>query len=130
MGKYEYVGCFFDYDELFEKVKNIRKNPLKNTKTKPHITFKYAPIDVFPELFGEELEVEIIGYGNDGDNEGVCVIATSKNNVLTQMIQDIQIPHITLAVSDNGLAVNTKNLVFHSIIPIKITGKYDGHIDD
>lgn len=129
MHNFEYVGCFFNYNELFTKVEKIRKNPLKNTKTKPHITFKYSPIDVFPELFGEKIEVQIIGYGNDGNNEGLKVIATSKNTILTQMINNIDVPHITLAVSDSGLAVNTKNLNFESIEPIKIMGEYNGHID-
>ena len=129
MTKYEYVGCFFDYETLFRKVKVIRKNPLPCEKTKPHITFEYDPATVDTTLFGEEVSVTITGYGNDGQNEGLQVTLSCKNKQLENMAQKIVVPHITLAVSPTGKAVDTKYLNFQKIEPIHITGYYNGHID-
>lgn len=129
MIEYEYIGCFFDYAELFDLIKDIRVNPLKNEKQKPHVTFKYKPDTINTDLFGEEISVNIIGYGNDGENEGLLVTLTSESKELTEMIQQIPVPHITLAVSDNGKAVNTRYLDFTAIEPRKISGFYNGHID-
>lgn len=127
---YEYVGCFFDYKELSEKVKKIRQNPLECEKMKPHVTFEYAPSVVDTTLFGEKIFVTITGYGNDGRNEGVQVVISCENQCLESMAQKIEVPHITLAVSSTGQAVNTKYLKFEKVEPLSIIGYYDGHIED
>lgn len=129
MHPYEYIGCFFDRDELFQKVAHIRKDPLSNEKTKPHITFVYAPQTVPEELFGAPVAVTVTGYGNDGHNEGLQVVLTANDPVLNKMIAQIPVPHITLAVSDDGQAVNTRYITFSPISPFEITGHFDGHID-
>lgn len=129
MRKYEYVGCFFDCNDFFNLMAPLRKNPLKNNKTKPHVTFKYNPVEVSTELFGTEINVTINGYGNNGENEGVSVTLTSNNEIINKMIAQIEVPHITLAVSDNGQAVNTRYLEFVDIEPLQIVGKYGGHQD-
>ena len=130
MNKYEYIGCFFDYNELAEKVKQIRKNPLESEKKKPHVTFEYGPSHVDTELFGTQVFVSITGYGNDGENEGVFVELLCDNEKLNNMIEKIEVPHITLAVSRGGKAVNTRFLKFEPITPIQIVGYFGGHIDN
>ena len=130
MTVYEYVGCFFDYEELTEKVAALRKNPLECPKKKPHVTFEYGPDSVDTALFGEEILVTIVGYGNDGENEGVLVTISSENDRIMDMASKIPVPHITLAVSPVGKAVNTKFLQFTPVDPICIVGHYDGHIDE
>lgn len=129
MVKYEYVGCFFDYEELSEKVKGIRQNPLECEKMKPHVTFEYAPSSVDTTLFGEEVFVTIIGYGNNGENEGVQVVLSCKNQQLKTIAQKIEVPHITLSVSSTGKAVNTKCLKFEKVEPLSIVGYYGGHTE-
>lgn len=130
MTVYEYVGCFFDYEELIEKVASLRKSPLECPKKKPHVTFEYGPSSVDTTLFGEEIMVTIVGYGNDGENEGVLVTISSENDRIVDMVSKIPVPHITLAVSPEGKAVNTKFLQFAPVDPICIVGHYDGHIDE
>lgn len=126
MCEYEYVGCFFDYNELSALVENLRKNPLKNNKTNPHVTFEYHPEVVNTLLFGAEITAEITGYGNDGENEGLCVRLLCSDKQLSDMAARIEKPHITLAVSDSGQAVNTRFLEFEEITPLRIVGKYGG----
>ena len=129
MHSYEYIGCFFDREELFQKVDHIRKDPLPNEKSKPHITFVYAPETVPEELFGVPVTVTVTGYGNDGRNEGLQVVLTANDPSIHEMIARIPVPHITLAVSDDGQAVNTRYLSFSPIAPFQITGHFGGHID-
>ena len=130
MQKYEYVGCFFDYNELSEIVKDIRQNILENEKTTPHVTFEYNPSSVDTTLFGEKIIVSIIGYGNDGVNEGVRVTLSCDNEKINNMIEKIAVPHITLSVSANGKAVNTRFLSFKPIDALCIIGYFGGYIDD
>lgn len=130
MHNYEYVGCFVDYQELSELVAPIRKNALPNNKPKPHVTFVYKPDTVLTELFGTAITVTITGYGNDGENEGLKVSLASDNDTINAMSKQIPVPHITLAVSDSGQAVNTRYLNFADIDPIQIIGWYGGHEDE
>ena len=130
MSIYEYVGCFFDCEELFSAVSHLRREPLKNEKKKPHVTFLYAPSEVDTSLFGTEIEATVTGYGNDGENEGLLVTLSCREPRLAKDIEKIAVPHITLAVSDSGQAVNTKRLSFSPVAPVKITGHYGGHIDN
>lgn len=130
MANYEYVGCFFDYEELSLKVRSLRRNPLECEKLCPHVTFEYAPNAVDTSLFGEKIFVTINGYGNDGINEGVRVTLSSENKRINDMITNIVCPHVTLAVSKAGKAVNTRYLAFDDVMPIHIVGRYGGYIDD
>lgn len=127
---FKYVGCFFEAEELFEKVKFIRKNPLSMAIEYPHITFQYRPESINRELFGQKLQVEIVGYGNNGINEGLYVRASASDLQLQEMIKKIEIPHITLALSEGGEAVNTRDLEFAAIPSIIITGEYGGCTED
>ena len=129
MTDYEYIGCFFDREDLLKKVAHIRKAPLPNEKKRPHITFVYGPESVPEELFGYPVSATVIGYGNDGRNEGLQVTLCSENPVLQEMIDRIPLPHITLAVSDDGEAVNTRYIPFSPVEPFALTGHFDGHID-
>jgi len=111
-------------------VKRLRRNPLECEKLFPHVTFEYAPSNVDVALFGEKIFVTIDGYGNDGTNEGVRVTLSSENKKISNMIPNIVCPHITLAVSKTGKAVNTRHLSFEDVTPIHITGRYGAYIDD
>ena len=69
-----YHGIFFDQHDIENAVRKIN-SPYKKSLSKeikyPHITFGFkVPIkDYFP--IGEEATIKIVGYGNDGGNEGL-----------------------------------------------------------
>lgn len=122
-----YVGCFINYKTFHDAIRGIRVKPLPNDIRDPHVTFSYKPIEVNQSLFGSELRIKIVGYGNDGKNEGLRVCIDTSNQELQSMIERIAIPHITIAVSDDGKPVNTKNIRFDDIEPIELTGKFGGY---
>ncbi|MDO4332677.1 MAG: hypothetical protein Q4C58_08315 [Eubacteriales bacterium] len=126
---YKYIGCFVPFQELYDKVNCIRKEPLPKTIRDPHVTFAYMPRTVDETLFGEEMTIKMIGYGNDGRNEGVKVELSADNPVLKEMMKRIEVPHITLAVSEEGAPVDTGKLHFEPIEPIMIVGKFGGFIE-
>lgn len=130
MSYFEYIGCFFDRDELFRKVAHIRRDPLPNEKQSPHITFVYAPEHVPVELFGQTVSVMVTGYGNDGHNEGLQVTLKGDHPAINEMIARIPVPHITLAVSDDGQAVNTRYIPFAPIEPFELVGYFGGHLEE
>ena len=78
------------------------------------------------ELFGEKAEFKVVGYGNDGLNEGLLVEWQAGAPRLKQLFDEIQIPHITLSYAENGSAVNTRYLDFKPIIPFDISGVFGG----
>lgn len=122
-----YVGCFIKFEDFQSAIRCIRKNPLENDIHDPHITFAYKPKEVSQSLFGEKIHITIVGYGNDGQNEGLKVQLTSDNPAIQIMINQIEVPHITIAVSKDGKPVNTKSIIFDDIDPIKMEGKYGGY---
>lgn len=122
-----YVGCFVMFEDFQSAINCIRKNPLENDITNPHITFAYKPKEVVLSLFGEIIQITIVGYGNDGLNEGLKVQLRADNPAIQNMIDQIEVPHITIAVSSEGKPVNTKNLKFEDINPIRMEGKYGGY---
>lgn len=124
------MGCFFEAGELYEKVEFIREMPLPMPVENPHITFQYKPKSIDRELFGQRIQVEIVGYGNNGINEGLCVRVFAGDPQIQEMIKKIEIPHITLALSEGGEAVNTRELEFSEIPTITITGIYGGCTED
>lgn len=130
MQNFVYVGCFFDYDELKQKIEALGKKRLDKTIMNPHITFEYRPESVNTKLFGEKIRARIIAYGNNGENEGVKVEIYSDNPMLCEMASNIAVPHITLSISENGKAVNTRYLDFTPIEPFEIVGKYGGFTKD
>ena len=124
--KYIYIGCFLDQSKLNALIKDIRKNPLTQTIANPHITIKYKPSTVDERLFGEKIRVKVIGYGNDGNNEGLSVELYSDNKAITDIIAQIRTPHITLSLGPYGKAVDTHSLRFEPIAPFYIDGIFSG----
>lgn len=122
-----YVGCFVRFENFQSAIRHIRKNPLENDIQDPHITFAYKPKEVVQSLFGEKIHIIIVGYGNDGLNEGLKVQLRADNPAIQSMIDQIEVPHITIAVSSEGKPVHTKNLDFENINPIEMEGKYGGY---
>lgn len=126
---FQYIGCFFSANELLEKLQPYRSNPLAKTISEPHVTIVFRPKEVDDSLFGTDIRVTIIGYGNDGMNEGVKVSLRSDDPRLQSMIKEIEVPHITISVSEGAEPVKTRYLDFSPIPPVQITGQYGGFIE-
>ena len=99
MNNIKYIGIFFDSNDL-------PKGTLYKDITQKHITLRYKPtidnISIYNSLLGAEVECSLIGYGNDGANEGLFV---TLDNTIPYMGADR--PHITLSIADGAKAVNT-----------------------
>lgn len=136
MGLYKYHGCFIDKHLLKEAINNSALNQFRKELEKeiefPHITFKFAPKDedVAVSLFGESIKFIAIGYGNDGQNEGLLVKVQSENPWLQEKIDQIAVPHITLSTSATGKAFNTAKLDFQEIKPIEMTAIYGAYTQE
>jgi hypothetical protein len=124
---YRYIGCFFNRRSFFPAVAHLRKDPPSQQIRSPHVTFVYAPSEIDRSLFGRTIRVRITGYGNDGQNEGLRAELFSDDPAIAEMIARIEVPHITLAISADGKAVNTKYLEFRDVEPILLTGKFGGY---
>lgn len=124
---FTYVGCFVKFEDFQSAINCVRKNPLEKDIQDPHITFEYRPEKVDQSLFGKKIHIKIVGYGNNGQNEGLNVQLESDDPSVQAMIDQIEVPHITIAVSREGKPVNTKNLDFEAIHSIKMEGTYGGY---
>lgn len=122
-----YVGCFVKLGDLHSAISPIRRDPLENDIQDPHITFAYKPKEVDQSLFGKSIRIKAVGYGNDGQNEGLKVQLESDDPSIQAMVAQIEIPHITISVSPEGRPVNTKNLDFTAIHAIELEGTYGGY---
>lgn len=87
----------------------------------PHVTFGYK-IPVPDGIdWNETYWVDVIGYGNDGDNEGY---QASFPGLLDEFYFGADVPHITLSTSNGGSPVDTAFIKFKAIrepfsIPMK-----------
>ncbi len=123
-----YTGVFFDRESLYPLVaEKIGKQRLQQNIAYPHVTFRYMPQINCDEFFGEKVEFRIVGYGNNGLNEGLCIEWVSGPPELRQLFDEIIKPHITLSVSANSGAVKTRYLDFRPIEPFNITGVFGGY---
>ena len=84
-----------------------------------HVTLAFSPnqekYEKLHEVIGTECKMELVGYGNDGQNEGLKV----------KLISDVPYfgadnPHITLSLADGAKAVKTANLDFSLDIPERL----------
>ena len=70
-----YEGLFFD-DEYEKLIFSLEGKHLGIVNDKLHCTFKYRPTEdeIFNDIAGEDFELCIVGYGNDGKNSAFKVI--------------------------------------------------------
>ncbi len=116
-----YEGIFFE-GETVDFIHSLEKNRLPIVNDKIHCTFKYNPSEdeIFDELVGKEIEVLIIGYGNDGNNSGFEVQLPS--DIMKYYINyDEEEPsklkkvHITASLSEDAKSSKTKDLKFEKL---------------
>lgn len=126
-----YTGVFINAEDLAAATAGMRKNPLSGDIKDPHVTvlFRPAPDQIHEELFGTEVQFTVTGYANNGTNEGVSVDVSSESSEMQNLLEGIEVPHITLAVSKEGKPVNTRFLKFESIAQsITVRGKYGAFV--
>ena len=114
-----YTGVFFD--------KALTDNgKLDKQIAFPHVTHKYKPAEIDRSLFGQVVIFKVIGYGINAENEGLLVEVAEASEEMKKALAEIEVPHITLSISANGKAVNTRYLDFESCTPWYIGGHYGG----
>lgn len=123
---YHYIACFVSRSELLEKIAPLNGSRLSRIIEHPHVTFHYKPDHADETLFGKKVDITAIAYGNDGVNEGLKVTLSSDDPKLQALAEQIEVPHITVSISETGKAVNTRDLDFVPITPIKLTGTFGG----
>lgn len=143
MSKYHYTGFFLGENEKqkFDAICQVCREQFQSKGLKsiedPHITVQHESDPSFMDeesLFGMAAQVEIVGYGNDGQNEAlqvrflqaedprvVALIGTAVKRVGEDKV------HITVSKSDEGKAVNSKNLKFMPVSGSdRLTLRYSG----
>lgn len=128
--KYIYTAAFLNAGDVLKALDKINNKRLQNIVKNFHVTFCYNPKYVNENLFGEKIIVKFIGYGNNLKNEGFLVELRSENNEINELVESIEVPHITTSVAENEKAVNTKNLNFEKIEPFELTAFYGAFCDN
>lgn len=117
--KYNYTGIFFH--------KALTDNGKLDTQIAcPHVTHKYKPTEVNKSLFGQEVMFKVVGYGINEENEGLLVEVAQASDEMREALAEIEVPHITLSISKEGKAVNTRYLNFEPCTPWYLSGFYGG----
>lgn len=99
-----YEGFFIDG--------NLNSKLAKNIDNK-HVTTEFRPSVTHEYLYGEKVKLRIDAYGNDGENEGLFVNGITTDNLdVLLLFMNVETPHITLSVSENGKPVNTSKIKF------------------
>ena len=96
------------------KDKMVTSNSLDIIISGPHVTLAYNPNELQKKMLmpyiGREVDVKVIGYANDGNNEGYQVELPSWLPYFNKAI-----PHITISISKNSRPVKTGYLEFNAI---------------
>lgn len=129
-----YSGIFIDQKELHDKFPPTLYHAIRD----PHVTVSYRPDakGVFLDALNDEARIRVIGYGNNGENEGLLAEVIADNPAIQKNLQDNigisddietkPIPvHITLSIDEHTSAYNTRKLNFRPLkTPVELTGNY------
>lgn len=119
-----YTGCFFDHDMASVLRRHRQGEELSKSIRALHMTIFYEPEEVDITLLGEEIRVHVVGYSNDGSNEGYLVEADSDNEKIKELLEQIEVQHITLSRAEEARSVDTKDLDFQPIEPFCVKGHF------
>lgn len=124
--KYLYVGLFLTEDQAQRIYSHVGGHRLPKTVDSPHVTLAFEPTGAREELFGKLVPFEVIGYGNDGVNEGALVKLGDIDTELLSVASERPTHHITLSLARGGRAVDTGSLPFSPIEPLCLEAPYGG----
>lgn len=124
---YIYTGCFLPLEKIDEVSHYYGLTHLDQIVQNPHMTVEFRPRTVDESLFGEEVRITLVGYGNDTKNEGFKVVAHTKNAKLQQIIEKVLVPHITISTSRSGKPIDTGLLDFSQIKPVTLLARYGAY---
>ena len=138
MKKVIYYGVFFD-DEQSKKLYSLDDNPLDRISENLHVTFRYYPFpnERINDVVGKEIELKVIGKGNDGRNSGLLIEIPEeyKKYYRHRYKKDGEIikiiPHLTLSLSNDSTPKETRDIEFNPIDePIVIKGKFGYYVSE
>ena len=126
-----YEGIFFE-EENAKLISALDKENLPVINDELHCTFKVKPTEeeLFDTIVGKEVEIELVGYGNNGENSGFEIRFPVKYahyyiNYDEERPNKLKVPHITASIVKGAKAYKTKDLDFQPLEkPIKVTGKF------
>lgn len=128
MQKVVYTGVFVDSKDLTHKLSmhGVKRTKLWREILNTHVTFQYRPETVDESLFGSPVDIRVVGYGVNSQNEGLLVEVICANKEVQKLCEQVAVPHITLSVSEDGKPVNTRYVDFVRIEnPFVIQGVYN-----
>lgn len=132
-----YVGYFIEptqFEALLDRLdeQGLGDGHLHRMISCPHVTIEYMPRDAHGELFGATQVMTVVGYGNDGRNEGVMVeLGAVGDGKLDRLGESVPLPHVTLSVSRDGKPVDTGGLEFVPLDePFELEGRFGGFTTD
>ena len=75
----KYEAIFLD-EESVKLIHRLEENKLDRVNDEIHLTLKYKPNDneIFNDIVGQEFDMYLIGYGNDGNNSGFEIELSEK----------------------------------------------------
>lgn len=113
-----YYGAF-DMTGAIEEITSDAgyRTKLEKPVPAPHVTFKFNPekSEMPWLLIGEKINVKLIAYGCDGENEGFLVEILSDDPEIMKLVKEIEKPHVTLSTSRSGKPFNTRFLDFKEL---------------
>ncbi|MBR3132099.1 hypothetical protein IKG33_01670 [Candidatus Saccharibacteria bacterium] len=118
-----FAGLFLDPEDLYTKKPATLEKVVKH----PHVTTAFKPNSgqLHLDQIGSNAKIYAIGYGNNGENEGLLVKIEADNPEIQEVCDALETPHITLSTSRKGQAKNTAFLDFTPLEePIELTGQF------
>lgn len=138
MKKIIYYGVFFDEEES-KKLYALDDNPLDRISKDLHVTFRYFPYpdERINDVVGEEVELKVIGKGNNGRNSGLLVELPYEykkyyRHRFKQNGKNIRIiPHLTLSLSEDSTPKETRDVKFELLSePVKVKGRFGYYVSE
>lgn len=128
ISKVIYTGVFINAKELERQLEEhgVERQKLWRDIHDTHVTFQFRPTDVDESLFGRPVDIRVVGYGVNPQNEGLLVEICCADKKVQRLCEQVEVPHITLSVSEKGKPVNTRYVDFAPIEnPFTVQGVYD-----
>lgn len=121
MNKVSFTAIFLEEDSASLLLENGER--LENIKSEMHVTLSLGNSKlVSDDWMGKRVKLIVDGRGMSDTNEGYRVILPEE--ILAMYSQmETRVPHITVSLSKEGRAKDTKDLVFQPISPFVVRGR-------